>query len=319
MCGLEMTNDANILVGMESGDDAGVYRLSDDLAIIQTVDFITPIVDDPYTFGQIAAANSLSDVYAMGGRPVTAMNIVCFPVDKQDISVLGDVLRGGLDKVRESGAALIGGHSVSDDELKFGLSVTGIVHPSKIVAKTGARPGDMLILTKPIGTGIITTALKGGVCDDDGLNAITSSMTSLNKLASELMIEADAHACTDITGFGLLGHASGMVAKSQMGMEISIPSIPVFAQAREYAEMGLVPGGARRNRDFYLVSVKNAGEIDEVTLDILFDPQTSGGLLIAVSSDAADELIKKMHRSNITNAAIIGRITENHKGKIVLQ
>ena len=312
-------HDANILVGMKTGDDAGVYRLSDDLAVIQTVDFITPIVDDPYTFGQIAAANSLSDVYAMGGRPVTAMNVVCFPVDKQDISVLGDVLRGGLDKVREAGAALVGGHSVSDDELKFGLSVTGIVHPTKIVTKIGARPGDMLVLTKPIGTGIVTTALKGGVYDDDGLSAIISSMTCLNKLACELMVEASAHACTDITGFGLLGHASGMIADSRLGMEINLPSIPVFPQAREYAAMGLVPGGTRRNRDFYLGSVESAAEMDDIMLDILFDPQTSGGLLIAVPGDKAEELVKKMHNSNISDAAIIGRITDEPKGKIVLR
>jgi selenide,water dikinase len=303
---------------METGDDAGVYRLSDDLAIIQTVDFITPIVDDPYTFGQIAAANSLSDVYAMGGKPVTAMNVVCFPVDKQDISVLGDVLRGGLDKVREAGAALVGGHSVSDDELKFGLSVTGVVHPSKIVTKAGAQPGDALILTKPIGTGIITTALKGGVYDDEALKAVTLSMTSLNRIACELMVETGAHACTDITGFGLLGHASGMVTGSKLGMEIDIASIPVFPQAREYAEMGLVPGGARRNRDFYLRSIANVADVDDITLDVLFDPQTSGGLFIAVSNDKAEELIKKMHRNKITDAAIIGRITDKPKGKIVL-
>ena len=201
LCGLELAHDPNVIVGMQTGDDAGVYRLSDELAIIQTVDFITPIVDDPYTFGQIAAANSLSDVYAMGGRPVTAMNVVCFPVRNQDISILKDILRGGLDKLREAEVALVGGHSVEDQELKFGLSVTGVVHPSKVIAKDTAQVGDRLILTKPIGTGIVTTALKGGEADDESLQPVVHSMTILNRRASELMVDIGISACTDVTGF----------------------------------------------------------------------------------------------------------------------
>ncbi|GAG21171.1 unnamed protein product, partial [marine sediment metagenome] len=211
MCRLPLVDDPNLLVGLERGDDAGVYKLNDDLAIIQTIDFITPIVDDPYTFGQIAAANALSDVYAMGGKPLTAMNVVCFPIQNQDISVLGEILRGGWDKLREAEVALVGGHSIEDPELKYGLSVTGVVHPTKMVTKEGAKTGDKLILTKPLGTGIVSTAIKGGVAGEEAVARIAVSMTTLNKRASELMQEAGVHACTDITGFGLLGHACGMI------------------------------------------------------------------------------------------------------------
>jgi selenide,water dikinase len=318
LCGLKLTRDPNILVGMESGDDAGVYRLTDDLAIVQTVDFITPIVDDPYTFGQVAAANALSDVYAMGGRPLTAMNIACFPVGKQDISVLGEVLRGGLDKVREAGASLVGGHSISDDELKFGLSVTGTVHPSRILARTGARHGDRLILTKSIGTGIVTTALKGGMVDQGSLDAVTRSMTTLNKTASEAMIEAGAHACTDVTGFGLLGHACGMITNNDIGVEIEAAAVSLFPDTRDLAQTGMVPGGTGRNMEFYRNSIKNMGDIDDVTLDIMFDPQTSGGLLIAVPGNRAYALLENLQKCGVADAAIIGAVVEEHPGKIVI-
>jgi len=311
-------HDANVLVGMETGDDAGVYRLSDDLAIIQTIDFITPIVDDPYTFGQIAAANSLSDVYAMGGRPITAMNVVCFPTGSQEISTLSEILRGGLDKIREAGAVLIGGHSVADEEMKYGLSVTGVINPSQILKRNSPRVSDKLILTKPIGTGIVATALKGGVAKPIDIAPAVRSMTTLNRVAAELMCEADVHACTDVTGFSLIGHGYGMIKDSGLGMEINIASIPIFEAAKEFAGMGLVPGGARRNIDYYSSHVKQECEISDEMRDILFDPQTSGGLLIAVSSDTADELLNKMHRNNIADAAIIGRIINEPKGKIVI-
>lgn len=311
--------DTNILVGIETGDDAGVYRLSDDLAIIQTVDFITPIVDDPYTFGQIAAANSISDIYAMGGKPITAMNVVCFPINSQEVSILSEILRGGLDKMREADVALVGGHSVSDEELKYGLSVTGVIHPSQILRRNSPRIGDKIILTKPIGTGIVSTAIKGGVADVKAIELVVRSMTTLNRKAAELMRMADVHACTDVTGFSLMGHSYGMIANSQLGMEINVVAIPVFAAAKEFASMGLVPGGARRNMDYYLSHIEQACEISDEMRDILFDPQTSGGLLIAVSSDSADELVKKMHRSKITNAAVIGCIIDDPKGKIILR
>ena len=304
---------------MESGDDAGVYRLSDDMAIIQTVDFITPIVDDPYTFGQIAAANSLSDVYAMGGTPITAMNVVCFPVKSQEISVLNEILRGGLDKMKEAGVALVGGHSVSDEEPKYGLSVTGIIHPSRIITKVGAQSGDKLILTKPLGTGIVTTAIKGGMAGKSSIDAVIRSMTTLNKKAAELMLKADVHACTDITGFGLIGHLCGMVEHSNKGIELQLSQIPVFTKARELAESGITPGGTRRNMEFYRKILANIADIDEITLDILFDPQTSGGLLMSIPPDKAEGLLKKLRSSGIKEAAIIGQIVDKPKGKIILR
>lgn len=311
--------DPNIIVGMESGDDAGVYRLSDELAVIQTVDFITPIVDDPFTFGQIAAANALSDVYAMGGRPVTAMNVVCFPVKDQDISVLQDILLGGLDKLREAGVALVGGHSVEDQELKYGLSITGVVHPSKVIAKDAVQTGDRLILTKPIGTGIVTTALKGGVADESSVEPVARSMIALNKMASELMVDAGVNACTDVTGFGLLGHARGMVDENRAGIEIRFSDVPIFEGVQGFAEMGLVPGGTRRNMEFHRGAVELDSSIGEESLDILFDAQTSGGLLISIPGEKAESLLKSLHENGIESAAIIGEIVGEPRGKIVVR
>lgn len=308
-----------MLVGLESGDDAGVYKLSDEIAIIQTIDFITPIVDDPYIFGQIAAANSLSDVYTMGGKPITAMNIVCFPTKAQDISVLAEILRGGLDKLREAGAALVGGHSIEDPELKYGLSVTGVVHPTNLITKEGAQIGDKLIITKPLGTGIVSTALKGGIAGEEAVAHITASMTALNKKASELMLEAGAHACTDITGFGLLGHACGMIENSMMGMEITIAAIPVFPEVRGFAEMGLVPGGTHRNKEFRFTMIDHASVIGDDIWNILFDPQTSGGLLVSIASADADKLLENLHRHGIEDAAIIGEVIEGPRGKITVR
>jgi selenide,water dikinase len=319
LCGLVLMYDPNIIVGMESGDDAGVYKLSDELAVIQTVDFITPIVDDPFTFGQVAAANALSDVYAMGGRPVTAMNMVCFPVGSQDISVLQDILRGGLDKLREADVALVGGHSVEDQELKYGLSVTGVVHPSKVIVKDTAQVGDRLILTKPIGTGIVTTALKGGEADEKSVGPVARSMTTLNKRASELMVDIGVNACTDVTGFGLLGHARGMVEKNQASIEIRFSAVPVFDGVRDFAEMGLVPGGTRRNMEFHRGAVELDSGIGEESLDILFDAQTSGGLLIAVPGQRAESLLKGLHENGVESAAIIGEIVDEPRGKIVVR
>jgi selenide,water dikinase len=319
LCGLHLVDDPNLLVGLERADDAGVYKLSDELAIIQTIDFITPIVDDPYTFGQIAAANSLSDVYAMGGKPVTAMNVVCFPIKSQDIAVLGEILRGGLDKLKEAGVALVGGHSIEDPELKYGLSVTGLVHPAEMVTKEGAKTGDKLILTKPLGTGIVSTAIKGGLAGEEAIARIATSMTALNKRASELMREAGVHACTDVTGFGLLGHASGMIEDSQLGMEIRTSAIPLFPEAKEYAMTGLVPGGTQRNKEFRLSMIEQAYEIDDDIWNILFDPQTSGGLLISVPGKEAEALLRKLHRNGIEDAAIIGEIVGEPKGRIIVR
>jgi selenide,water dikinase len=304
---------------MEHGEDAGVYKLRDDLAIIQTVDFFTPIVDDPYTFGEIAVTNALSDVYAMGGKPLTAMNIVCFPVNKMDIAILREILRGGLDKMREAGVLLVGGHSVEDDELKYGLSVMGVVHPDKVFLNREARVGDRLILTKPLGTGIVSTALKGGVADEALVAKSIKAMTTLNKTAAELMTKTpDVHACTDITGFGLLGHAAEMVEASDVGIVLHTPSIPFFPEIREFVEMGIVPGGLHRNRAFRKSMVDIGPECPDWMVDIFFDPQTAGGLLIAVAGNQAETLIGKMHDRGIREAAIIGEIVAEPKGKIRL-
>jgi selenide,water dikinase len=304
---------------MEHAEDAGVYKLRHDLAIIQTVDFFTPIVDDPYTFGQIAVVNALSDVYAKGGRPLTAMNIVCFPVKTMDMSILREILTGGLHKMREAGVVLVGGHSVEDNELKYGLSVTGVIHPDRVVLNQGAKAGDKLILTKPLGTGIISTALKGGEASEQAVTKSVSSMTTLNKRASELMLTVDVHACTDVTGFGLLGHACEMIEGTDVGMIIHSDKVPCLPEAKEYADMGIVPGGTARNRDFRLKMVDTGKNVSKVMADILFDPQTSGGLLMSVPTADAEPLIKRMRRAGIKSASIIGEAVAKPKGRIVVK
>ncbi len=307
-----------MIVGLDSFDDAGVYRLTDDLAIIQTVDFFTPVVDDPYDFGRIAAANALSDVYAMGGKPITAMNLVCFPSKSMDISILREILRGGVDKLHEAEVTLVGGHSVEDPELKYGLSVTGVIHPCKVVLNSGAVPGDSLILTKPLGTGIINTAIKAGMADEKTVAMVTEQMASLNRRASELMQEVGVHACTDVTGFGLLGHACGMIQNNSIGMTIYCSTVPIFAQAIEFARMGLIPGGTYRNRDFRAHMVEFAAGVPDWAPDLLFDPQTSGGLLISTSPEKAKALLEKLHCTGHRDTAIIGEITEEPKGKVTV-
>ena len=301
---------------MESAEDAGVYRLTDELAIVQTVDFFTPIVDDAYQFGGIAVANALSDVYAMGGRPVTALNVVCFPQKVMDMSILQDVLRGGLDKMHEAGVILVGGHTVEDPELKYGLAVTGTIHPDKVVRNSTARQGDRLILTKPLGTGIISTAIKAGIADVEAIESVTESMSALNRVASELMIEAGVSACTDITGFGLIGHAAEMIEGSEIGMIIDSSEVPYFPAARKLAEEGMIPGGLNRNRDFRKDMVDIDKNIPQYLQDIVHDPQTSGGLLIAVPENKAQSLLEKIHGKGISHAAIIGEVTAESKGRI---
>jgi selenide,water dikinase len=299
---------------MESLDNAGVYKLRDDLAIIQTVDFFTPIVDDPYIFGQIAAANSLSDVYTMGGQPITALNLVGFPSKTMDIKILQEILRGGIDKMREARVVLMGGHSIEDPELKYGLSVTGTVHPKKLITNGGARPGDVLILTKPLGTGIISTAIKAGVVKKALIDKVSRSMAKLNNIASELMQEIGVHACTDITGFSFLGHSLQLAKNSKVGLNIQADTIPFFPGVKDLAGQGFIPGGLYRNRDFYFRSVKFAKTVPDYLRDILFDPQTSGGLLICVSPRKAGKLINAIHRAGITEAVIIGEAVTEHQG-----
>jgi len=275
-------------------------------------------VDDPYAFGQIAAANALSDVYAMGGKPLTALNIVCFPQKTMDISVLREILKGGLDKLHEAETTLVGGHTIEDPELKYGLSVSGTIHPSKVILNSGARAGDKLILTKPLGTGIISTALKGGVASKEAVARITSSMATLNRKASELMQETGVNACTDVTGFGLLGHTAEMVADTEVSMVIHSTSVPFFPEAKELALKGMIPGGLHRNREFRKNMVEIAPEVPGYLADIMYDPQTSGGLLISVSADKAPALLERMLEAGIKDAAIIGEVVAEPKGKITV-
>jgi selenide,water dikinase len=316
ICDLPAMSHPNLLLGLNSPDDAGVYKLSDSLAIIQTLDFFTPIVDDPYLFGQIAAANSLSDVYAKGGQPLTAMNIVCFPTNKMDLSVLKAILRGGAEKVLEAGALLVGGHSVEDEELKYGLSVTGTVPPDKLVTNAGARPGDHLILTKPLGTGIISTAIKAGMASEAVADEAARSMATLNRTASELMQATGVHAATDITGFGLVGHAGMIARNSRVGIRILTRQLPILPEVLSLASQGLCPGGLHRNREFYATSVTIDKGVSRELQDIVFDPQTSGGLLISLDKNKADILLRRLKESGISQAAVIGEVTAEPPGII---
>ncbi len=316
MCGLTFPADENVLVGLNEPDDAGVYRITDDIALIQTVDFFTPIADDPYRFGQIAVANALSDVYAMGGRPVTAMNLVAFPVKDMDLAILRRILEGGIEKMAEAGVSLVGGHSVEDKELKYGLSVTGVVHPDRILTKKGFRPGDKMILTKPLGTGIINTAIKAGMASAEIIEQVTENMARLNRDAAEVMLNYRVRACTDVTGFGLLGHLCEMVVDSGLGLRVFADAVPVYPEARQYAAMGLVPAGTYNNRAFREAFVTFDDKVDAITRDILFDAQTSGGLVIVVDPGNADALLKDLRARGIPDAAIIGDVVSEPGEKI---
>jgi selenide, water dikinase len=316
---LPLISDPNLIVGMEHGEDAGVYRLRDDLAIIQTVDFFTPIVDDPYTFGQIAVNNALSDVYAMGGRPVTAMNIVCFPIKTMPIAILRDILRGGMDKMREAGVLLVGGHSVEDNELKYGLSVTGVIHPDKVLLNRGGKVGDKLILTKALGTGIVSTAVKAGLADEKLQAESVRRMTTLNKKAAELLSGLKTvRACTDITGFGFLGHACEMIENTDIGMRIYANRVPYFSELKTLLDDMIIPAGLIRNKRHRADQVHIDPACPDWLVDILFDPQTAGGLLIVLGADDAGELLQKMQEAGITDAVIVGEIIDAPKGKIDL-
>lgn len=314
-----MPTDPNLIVGLERADDAGVYLINEELALIQTVDFFTPMVDDPFFFGQIAAANALSDVYAMGGVPKTAMNIVAFPTNKLDISILREVLKGGLEKLKEAGAVLVGGHSIMDTELKYGLSVTGFVHPKKVLTKKNLIPKDLLILTKPLGTGIATTAIKAGLAGEGLIRSVTESMAMLNKTAAETMVRYQVHACTDITGFGFLGHLAEMVEGSHASVEIWAKEIPIFEGVKEMAEIGMIPAGAYRNRDFRKQMVEFDKSVPLYLQDILFDPQTSGGLLIAVSPMEAEALAEALRKTGSVHSKIVGRVLEELGNRIYVK
>lgn len=298
------------MVGTEYPDDAAVYRLSPELALIQTVDFFPPVVDDPFDYGQIAAANSLSDIYAMGGRPLTAMNIVCFPCRKLGMEVLLQILQGGALKVQEAGALLVGGHTISDDEPKYGLAVTGLIAPGEILTKGAVEPGDCLILTKPLGSGIITTAQKGEMAPAAAMQEITHWMKLLNREGAEVARQVGVKACTDITGFGLAGHLGEMILGSDYCAEIDVHKLPLVEGTWELAQMGLVPGGARTNRDYLAERLHFSRDIDEVWLDIVCDPQTSGGLLLAVKEAEVDRALQLLKGKGLTYASCIGRISK---------
>lgn len=307
LCKLPQFHDEHLLVGTETSDDAAVYKISDELAMIQTLDFFTPVADDPYDFGQIAAANALSDVYAMGGEPKTALNIVAFPKE-MDTEILGEILKGGADKVLEAGAVLAGGHTIQDDTPKYGLSVTGFVHPAKFWKNYGAQTGDKLILTKPLGTGIVNTAIKADLVSEEAREAALRSMKTLNKYAAEILKKYMVHACTDVTGFGLGGHGTEMAEGSQKTLVIDTKSLPILPDVEEYASMGLIPGGAYRNREF----AGKAGYESSAELwreDLVFDPQTSGGLLAAVPAEEAEKLLAELKGLDLP-CAVIGEVID---------
>jgi selenide, water dikinase len=306
-------NNPDMLVGTETSDDAGVFRLRPDLAIVNTVDFFTPIVDDPYVFGQIAATNSLSDVYAMGGEPKTAMNIVCFPKGKMEMEVLGEILKGGADKVKESGAVIIGGHSIIDEEIKYGMAITGVIHPDKIFRNVGVQEGDALILTKPLGTGIITTALKKGKASKESVDEAVAFMTTLNAAASAVMCKYPVHACSDVTGFGILGHALGMASGSGVTLVIESQKLPIMHRAPRLAEKGYITGGCKRNRDYLKDKITVEKSLPEGIVEVAFDPQTSGGLLIAVAKRLAAKLIEDLQAAGVTAATQVGYATSLQK------
>jgi selenide,water dikinase len=311
---LPTVTDENLLTASIPFADAGVYRLSGDCALVQSADFFTPIVNDPQTFGRIAAANALSDIYAMGGRPLTVMNLVGFPACL-DRGILVEILKGGAEKVHEAGAVIVGGHTIEDDEPKYGMAVTGLVDPTLMVTTLGAQPGDRLVLTKPLGSGILATALKGEVIDEKQMVEAVRSMETLNRAASQTMLAVGVNACTDITGFGLLGHALELAEASQVGLEIEAAALHIYPQVMELAAIGLIPAGSYLNREHYLPRVVNREQVSPEIVDILADPQTSGGLLIAVSADKLS-LLRSSLASAGCDAFHIGRVVDDYSGQM---
>jgi selenide,water dikinase len=320
---LARQHDPNVLVGFDHADDAGVYQLTPETALVQTVDFFTPIVDDPFVFGQIAATNSLSDVYAMGGKPLTALALVCFP-DKADITILERILEGGLSKMIEAGCTVIGGHSIRDEETKFGYSVTGVIHPKRVLANEGAKPGDRLLLTKALGTGVISTAIKKGTAKQEWIDAAVKSMTTLNKIAAEVVVGAaeknssSVHALTDITGFGLIGHAREMALASKVGVLLESKNVPVLEGALECIRAGFIPGGLKANREFADCVVGYAESVPEELRTLLYDPQTAGGLLIAAAPERAASLARALQDKQVP-AVEIGEVVLPSKPLITVR
>lgn len=312
LSGIEIPEDPNVLAGLSGSEDAGVYRLSEELALIQTIDFFTPVVDDPRVFGMAAAANSLSDVYAMGGRPITALNVVCFPVKALGLEPLKEILAGGLEVLKEAEVALVGGHSVEDAEPKYGLSVSGLVHPDRILKNSGLRVGDRLILTKAVGTGIIATAIKGRLASEASLEAMVRSMTTINRKASEIAGRYGVTACTDVTGFGLAGHLVEMARASAVSIRIKSDSVPLLEGAAEGASMGLIPAGAHANRTFFGSWITMNPALSDLVTDLMFDPQTSGGLVLGVPPASADEVLAALIAQGVGPSSEIGEVLEAH-------
>jgi selenide,water dikinase len=308
----------DLIVGTDTSDDAGVFRLRKDLAIVNTVDFFTPIVDDPYVFGQIAAANALSDIYAMGADPVTALNIVAFPKGTLDLEVLGEILKGGAERARAAGAVVVGGHSIIDQELKYGMAVTGAIHPARVIRNVGVREGDALVLTKRLGTGIITTALKRRKAPAASVRAAVASMISLNKTASGVMRKFRVHACSDVTGYGLLGHAYEMADGSGVTVVLESAKLPLLPGVARLAARGYLTGGCKRNRTFLDGKIAVAPSVSKDLEEIAFDPQTSGGLLIALPKEAAPRLVKALRAARVAAATIVGTATRPRKVRVEL-
>ncbi len=311
---LPLPTDPNILNGFEHGEDAAVYRLTNELALVQSVDYITPVVDDPYTFGAIAAANALSDLYAMGARPVLALNLIGYPVKSLPLSTLEKILQGGVDKVVEAGASLIGGHSIDDHEPKYGLAVTGLIHPDRVVRNAGARPGDRLVLTKPLGLGIITTGLDRGLVDETTIEQAVTVMTTLNAGAAEAMLAVGVHAATDVTGFGLLGHLHEMLAASRVGAQIELSAVPALDKAWYLAAANCIPDGSHNNFRYLESFVTWDEVIERPARMVLCDAQTSGGLLLAVSPERTDDLLAALKGRETPAAAVIGEIVVGEPG-----
>lgn len=313
LCQLSQPSFPNVLADFHGSEDAGVYKLNDEMALVQTIDFFPPISDNPLLFGEIAAANALSDIYAMGGKPISAVSVVCFPEEDLEIDWLRQIMEGGLNKLREAETALLGGHSVSDRELKFGFCVNGLLHPDKLIQNSTPAPGDVLILTKPLGTGTINTALKAAMASDTAIQAAEKSMTTLNRKASELLNGYSVSAMTDVTGFGLIGHAAEMVQSDGVDFHIESALLPLLPDVKDYISTGLVPEGTFRNKEYRLPFLKNADDLDSELLDLLFDPQTSGGLLAALPEKEALELLPQLEAEGL-NAGIIGTVNKGNGG-----
>ncbi len=310
--------DPNLLVGFDKADDAGVYRLRDDLALVQTLDFFTPIVDDPFDYGRIAALNSINDVWAMGGMPVTAMAITCFPKKGVDFSILGEIMRGGLSILTENKVVLVGGHSVDNEQIMFGYSVTGVIDPNRVATNAGARPGDLIILTKPIGTGVISTGIKLAKAAPEVVAESIATMLTPGKYAAEAIPKFDVKAATDVTGFALLGHAWEMACASKVTIEIDSARVPLIGGALELASAGMLTSGDKTNREYVGAEVEVAASVDSNLMKLFYDPQTAGGLLLSITEDKANELLKELRR-NYPRAEIIGRVVERNANAIVVK